>query len=74
MKIIDLSVPLSPEVKEAMPPSIRYNNLEKGVEKAIRELNKFGLNLSKSDFYRGKLWATEVVKNVYVAFRRNKLP
>lgn len=61
LKIIDLSVPLSPEVKEPTPPSIHYNNHEEGAEEAIRELKKFGLNLTKSDFYRGKLWATEVV-------------
>lgn len=61
MRMIDLSIPLSPKVKEPTPPAIRYNSHDDGAEEGVRALNQFGLNLTKDDFYRGKAWATEVV-------------
>ncbi|UOQ49782.1 hypothetical protein MUN88_06815 [Gracilibacillus caseinilyticus] len=54
MKMIDLSVPLSPKVKEPTPPKIQYNNHEQGAEEAIHVFKQKGLELKKEDFHRGK--------------------
>ncbi|KGX86273.1 cyclase family protein [Pontibacillus marinus] len=56
MKMIDLSVPLSPKVKEPTPPSIQYKSHEDGAHEAIKHLG-----IQKTDLHNGKAWATEEV-------------
>ncbi|SDH66725.1 Kynurenine formamidase [Alteribacillus persepolensis] len=56
MKFIDLSVPLSPSVKEPLPPSIVYHSHEEGAEQGAKLLG-----IEKEAFRNGKAWATETV-------------
>ncbi|MFG6116155.1 cyclase family protein [Halobacillus sp. MO56] len=56
MKLIDLSVPLSPKVKEPLPPAIAYHTHEDGAEQGAKILG-----MEKEAFRDGKAWATETV-------------
>ncbi|WP_226584549.1 cyclase family protein [Halobacillus litoralis] len=56
MKMIDLSVPLSPKVKEPTPPSIHYHSHKEGADQAVQHLG-----ITHDDLYQGKAWATEDV-------------
>lgn len=56
MKLIDLSVPLSPSVKEPLPPSIMYHTHEDGAEQGAQLLG-----IEKKAFRDGKAWATETL-------------
>ncbi|ARI78550.1 cyclase family protein [Halobacillus mangrovi] len=56
MNILDLSVPLSPTVKEPTPPSIQYHSHKDGALQAAEHLG-----ITPDDLYKGKAWATEDV-------------
>ena len=56
MKLIDLSVPISPQIREPLPAGIQYSTHEDGAQQAAA-----ALGLKQEDFPEGKAWATETV-------------
>jgi len=56
MKLIDLSVPISPRICEPLPAKIEYATHEDGALQAAT-----ALGLKQEDFPEGKAWATETV-------------
>ena len=56
MKFIDLSVPLSPSIREPLPAKIDYSSHEDGAQQAAAILG-----LKPGDFPESRAWATEMV-------------
>lgn len=56
MKLIDLSVPISPRIREPLPAKIEYATHEDGALQAAA-----ALGLKQEDFPESKAWATEMV-------------
>ena len=56
MKLIDLSVPLSPSIREPLPAKINYASHEEGAQQAAAILD-----LKPDDFPESRAWATETV-------------
>ncbi|MDU0201027.1 cyclase family protein [Paenibacillus sp. MAH-36] len=56
MKLIDLSVPISPQIREPLPAKIDYSTHEEGAVQAAA-----ALGLAPENFPEKKAWATETV-------------